>query len=249
MKGIDVSVHQKNINWAQVKASGISFAILKAGGSDEGFYTDSTFETNYAAAKAAGIPVGAYYFVGPLCISREDGVADAKRFLKMIEGKSFEYPVFIDLEKTSPAYKTGATDACIGFCQTMEQAGYYCGIYASDISGFQERLDLSRLTAYDKWVARYGSKPQYVKSYGIWQYSDSGKVAGIGPEVDLDESYIDYPSIIKGKGLNGFPKPEAPKAEASKPAEPVKQTTAEKKTMKITIEYDDHRYSGLLEEI
>ena len=89
MKGIDVSVHQKNINWAQVKASGISFAILKAGGSDAGFYTDSTFEANYAAAKAAGIPVGAYYFVGPLCVSREDGIADAKRFLKMIEGKSF----------------------------------------------------------------------------------------------------------------------------------------------------------------
>ena len=249
MKGIDVSRHQKSINWAQVKASGISFAILKAGGSDEGFYTDSTFEGNYAAAKAAGIPVGAYYFVGTRCISREDGIADAKRFLKMIEGKTFEYPVYIDLEATSPANKAGATDACIGFCQTMEQAGYYCGIYASDISGFQERLDLSRLTAYDKWVARYGSKPQYVKSYGIWQYSDSGKVAGIGPEVDLDESYIDYPKIIKGKGLNGFPKPETPKAEASKPAEPVKQTPTEKKTMKITIEYDDHRYSGLLEEI
>ena len=249
MKGIDVSVHQKNINWAQVKASGISFTILKAGGSDAGFYTDSTFEANYAAAKAAGIPVGAYYFVGPLCISREDGIADAKRFLKMIEGKTFEYPVYIDLEATSPTNKAGATDACIGFCQTMEQAGYYCGIYASDISGFQERLDLSRLTAYDKWVARYGSKPQYVKSYGIWQYSDSGKVAGIGPEVDLDESYIDYPSIIKGKGLNGFPKPETPKAEASKPAEPEKQTSAEKKAIRITIEYDDHRYSGLLEEI
>lgn len=249
MKGIDVSVHQKNINWAQVKASGISFAILKAGGSDEGFYTDSTFETNYAAAKAAGIPVGAYYFVGPLCISREDGVADAKRFLKMIEGKSFEYPVFIDLEKTSPAYKTGATDACIGFCQTMEQAGYYCGIYASDISGFQERLDLSRLTAYDKWVARYGSKPQYVKSYGIWQYSDSGKVAGIGPEVDLDESYMDYPSIIKGKGLNGFKKPEPAQPEPVKQPEPAQQAQPAKKKIEVILEIDDHKYSGLLEEL
>ena len=238
MKGIDVSVHQKNINWAQVKASGISFAILKGGGSDDGFYTDSTFEANYAAAKAVGIPVGAYYFVGPLCVSRDDGVADAKRFLKMIEGKSFEYPVFIDLEKTSPACKTGATDACIGFCQTMEQAGYYCGIYASDISGFQERLDLSRLTAYDKWVARYGSKPQYVKSFGIWQYSDSGKVAGIGPEVDLDESYIDYPKIIKEKGLNGFKKPE-----------PAQQAQPVKKKIEVILEIDDHKYSGLLEEL
>ena len=114
-------------------------------------------------------------------------------------------------------------------------------IYASDISGFQERLDLSRLTAYDKWVARYGSKPQYVKSFGIWQYSDSGKVAGIGPEVDLDESYMDYPAIIKGKGLNGFKKPEPAQPEPTKPAE--------KQSLKVTIEFDDHKYSGLLEEL
>lgn len=152
-KGIDVSRYQQNVNWELVKAGGINFAIIKAGGSDDGFYTDSTFEKNYAGAKTIGMPIGAYYIVGPLCISREDGIADAKRFLKILKGKTFEYPVYIDLELTAPKDKTGATDACIGFCQTMEQAGYYCGIYASDVSGFADRLDLERLTAYDKWVA------------------------------------------------------------------------------------------------
>lgn len=250
MKGIDVSYHQKSINWAQVKASGIEFAIIKAGGSDDGFYTDSTFEANYAGAKAAGIPIGAYYFVGPLCISREDGVADAKRFIKMLEGKTFEYPVYIDLEATSPHNRTGATDACIGFCQTMEQAGYYCGIYASDVSGFKERLDLSRLTAYDKWVARYGSKPQLVPSYGIWQYSDTGKVAGIAVNVDLDESYKDYPQIIKSNGLNGFQKPE-PDPEPEPEPEPAKLPKIDISISdgKFSMLIDDHQYSGLLEEL
>jgi GH25 family lysozyme M1 (1,4-beta-N-acetylmuramidase) len=119
----------------------------------------------------------------------------------------------------------------------MEAAGYYCGIYASDFSGFKDRLELSRLTAFDKWVANYISQPGYVESYGMWQRSSQGRVNGITGNVDIDECYQDYPTIIKANGLNGFPKPEQPK-----PQEPPK------KSMKVTVEYDDHIYSGLLEE-
>ena len=232
-KGIDVSRFQGTIDWNKVKQAGVEFAIIKAGGSDAGFYTDPCFEKNYAGAKAAGMPVGAYYYVGRNCTSKEDGIADAKRFLDIIKGKQFEYPVYIDVEESSTAAKQGATDAAIGFCETMEQSGYYCGIYASDVSGFADRLDISRLERFDKWVARYGSKPQYVKSYGMWQYSSSGAVAGITGNVDLDESYKDYPSIIKDAGLNGNTKEAAPAT----------------KSIKVTIEIDDHKYSGLLEEI
>ena len=218
-KGIDVSSWQGVIDWVSVKEAGIEFAILKAGGSDSGFYTDNTFENNYKEAKAVGLPVGAYYFVGSRCTSKEDGIADAKRFLEIIKGKSFEYPVYIDIETTSPAAKAGATDACIGFCETMESAGYYCGIYASDISGFKERLDIARLEKFDKWVARYGSQPQYVKTYGMWQDSSTGKVNGINGNVDTDISYKDYPEIIKAAGLNGFEKPESqPEPTSPEPA-------------------------------
>ena len=232
--GIDVSKWQENINWKHVKDSGIEFAIIRAGGSDVGFYTDPTYEANYKNAKAVGMPVGAYYIVGPYCVSKEDGIADAKRFLKMLEGKTFEYPVYIDLETTSPATKSGTTDAVLAFCQTMEAAGYFCGIYASDIYGFKERLELSRLKTRALWVASYGGKPTYTKSYGMWQKSDKGRVPGIAEDVDLDECYVDYPAIIKSRGDNGFPKPTAP--------------AHTKKTMKVTVEYDDHTFSGLLEE-
>ena len=216
-RGIDVSHWQGAIDWTKVKASGIQFAIIKAGGSDAGFYTDPRWEENYKGAKANGIAVGAYYFVGPGCISVADGQADAERFLAQLKGKQFEYPVYIDVEATPASKKAGATEAVIAFCRAMEAGGYYAGIYSSTYSGFRDRLDDSKLTPFTHWVAQYASKCTYGGSYGIWQYSSSGQVNGISGRVDMDVSYQDFPSIIKAGGFNGYAK----KAAAPKPVAPV----------------------------
>ena len=191
-RGIDISHWQGAIDWAKVKAAGIQFAIIKSGGSDAGFYTDPRWEENYKGAKANGIAVGAYYFVGPGCISVADGQADAERFLAQLKGKQFEYPVYIDVEATPASKKAGATEAVIAFCRAMEAGGYYAGIYSSTYSGFRDR-------------------------FGIWQYSSSGQVNGISGRVDMDVSYQDFPSIIKAGGFNGYAK----KAAAPKPVAPV----------------------------
>lgn len=206
VKGIDVSYWQGIIDWAKVKAAGISFAIIKAGGSDDGFYTDSKWETNYKGAKANGIAVGAYYFVGPKCVNAAAGKADAERFIQLLKGKQFEYPVFMDNEAQQVSAKTGITEASIAFCETMEAAGYFVGIYGSTYSGFRDRMDDSKLTAYTHWVAQYASKCTYSGKYGIWQYSSKGRVNGISGNVDMDLSYVDYPSAIKGGGFNGYEK-------------------------------------------
>lgn len=218
IKGIDVSHWQGNIDWNAVKTDGYEFAIIKAGGSDSGFYTDRKFRSNYEDAKAAGLAVGAYYFVGKYCKSYEDGVADAKRFIAMLSGLQFEYPVYIDFEAPDASDKEGNTEACIGFCKTMEDNGYFAGIYASEISGFRDRLDDSKLQSFSHWVARYGNRPSSIPEsvFGIWQHSSTGSVVGISGNVDLDISYVDFPSIIKKAGLNGFsawqPEPEPTEA-------------------------------------
>lgn len=211
--GVDVYRGTGNINWPKAMKNGVRFAILKAGGSDDGFYKDAKFETFYADAKAAGLPVGAYYYVGEKCTSKADGVADAKRFLEYIKGKQFEYPVYIDFEDPDNSNIPGNTEACIGFCDTMEKAGYYCGIYASALSGFRDKLDITKLKKYDKWVADYRDRtePGYVKDYGIWQYTSTKRIGGIGNimrNVDCNWCYKDYPTIIKAAGLNGFKRPE-----------------------------------------
>ena len=210
--GIDISHWNGEIDFNKVKASGVDFVIIKAGGSDYGFYTDKMFKANYEKAKAAGLNVGAYYFVGKRFRGADAGKAEAQRFIKIIEGMQFEYPVFVDIETTPAQLREETTDAAIAFCEVMEDAGYFVGIYASDISGFKEKLILSDLTTYTLWVARYGSAPSYVKDWHIWQQSSKGCVPGISGSVDLDESKEDYSLIMKKKGFNGFPKPEKKKA-------------------------------------
>ena len=205
IKGIDVSKWQGSINWAKVAADGVQFAIIKAGGSDAGKpYTDKNFLSNIIGAATNGIHIGAYYFVGKSCTSAKEGQANALRFYDIIKNVVLDYPVYIDFEAPDRATKTGNTEACKAFCAQMEALGYYVGIYASDISGFKERLDISQLGAYDKWVARYGSEPKYATRFGIWQYSSKGKVNGIRGNVDLDYSKHDYAKIIREKHLNGF---------------------------------------------
>lgn len=215
MKLIDVSHWQGNIDFAKVRANGIEGVIIKAGGSDAGFYKDSMFETNYSRAKQAGLHVGAYYFVGPGCKTANDGLADAKRFEAMLAGKQFDLPVYMDVEAPPAGYKAGVTDSVIAFGDYLEKRGYFVGVYGSDISGFKERMDLDRVKRFTLWVARYGSQPKYATGWDIWQYTSTGYINGIGGHVDIDECRRDFPSIIKSIGRNGYgaaPKPTpAPK--------------------------------------
>lgn len=201
--GIDISHWQGGIDFRKVKETGISFVIIKAGGSDRGFYQDRQFENYYRLAKLSGLKVGAYYYVGKRFLSALDGKTDAQRFMRIIQGKDFEYPIFLDLEETAPENKELATIASVAFLEELEANKYFAGIYASDISGYKERLIMKSLDPYTKWVARYSTKkPTYAKDFGIWQYSSSGQIDGINTNVDLDLSVIDYAKIITEKGLN-----------------------------------------------
>lgn len=91
-KGIDVSHWQGTIDWNKVKKAGIEFAIIKAGGSDAGFYTDSRWEANYKGAKAAGIPIGAYYFVGKDCVTAAAGKSRCRALPANPEGQAAGIP-------------------------------------------------------------------------------------------------------------------------------------------------------------
>lgn len=219
-KGLDISSYQKGINFDAIKNSGMEFLILRAGftgwGTGVSFNKDNCFENFYIQAKSRNIPVGAYWYS---CANTYDkGVNEAKyMYENCLKGKQFEYPIYIDVEEPrhQSNNKNGVTQAVIGFCEYLENKGYYVGIYASDISGFKDKMNISQLNDYDKWVARYGSKPTYATAHGLWQYTDTGRINGYNDNLDMDIAYKDYPTIIKNNGLNGFPKPvkEEPKPE------------------------------------
>lgn len=203
LKGIDLSKHNIVTDWDLV-AKQVDFVILRAGGNYGGYYKDSRFERYYDACKLRNIPVGAYYDAGKEFYETDKGIAYAKHFKELISGKVFEYPVYIDIEVTPRKYRKFITEAAIAFCREMEASRYFVGIYGSDISTFHDQLDITKLSLFSKWVARYGAKkPSYVKDYAMWQYTSTGNIAGIKGNVDRDISFVDYPRLLKGVHLNG----------------------------------------------
>ena len=205
VKGIDVSKWQGEIDWNKVKKSGIEFAIIRAGYGREISQKDPYFDRNYAGAKAAGINVGAYWY--SYAGSVEDAKKEAKVCLQVLAGKQFEMPIYFDLEEKFQfdKGKQFCSDLVKTFCNELEAAGYFTGLYMS--SWFLKNYISEDVRArYTMWVAEYGSKLNYSGQYGIWQHSSTGAVSGINGNVDLDIAYVDYPSIIKKGGFNGFNK-------------------------------------------
>ncbi len=208
-KGIDVSAHQGRIDWEKVKNSGIQFAILRLGiGSNMSSQDDAYFEANVQGCESVGLPWGAYLY--SYALNLEDAKSEVQHALRLLNGKRPEYPLFFDMEDAD-GYKAkhgmpsnqGLVDICKTFLLGIEEAGYYASLYASR-SWLNNQLNSSELDRFDKWVAQWNTSCSYKKPYGIWQYTDSGRVGGINGNVDMNIAYRNYPEVIKQSGLNGF---------------------------------------------
>ena len=205
IQGIDISEAQQTADFKKVKGNGIEFVIIRAGYGDAisfPWQVDQRFVKHYNGATTAGLAVGSYWF--SYADSPEAARQEAKSFLVTIKGKKFEYPVFFDIENAWQFYR--GMDFCDSiieaFCSEMEAAGYYVGVYCSTFWYTQYVSEKVR-NKYPCWIAQWADKCTYTGAYGMWQ--DGAKVVdGINGAVDHDICYVDYPSIIKSKGLNGY---------------------------------------------
>lgn len=204
IKGIDVSKWQGNIDWNKVKADGIEFAILRAGYGREVSQKDVRFDEYYNAAKAVGMPVGAYWY--SYALSTDEAVLEAKACIKVLAGRKFEYPIYFDIEDDSQKNfgRFKISQMIKAFCDTLEAAGYFAGFY-SFASFLNSNVSKDIPERYACWVAHTGvTKPSYYEPYGMWQFSHKGKVSGIAGDVDLNYAYQNYPEIIRRAGLNNY---------------------------------------------
>ena len=205
-KGIDVSYSQGSIDWNAVKSSGIDFAILRCGyGNDDPDQDDEYFLKNVKACKKAGMPYGVYLY--SYANSVGNAKSEAAHVMRLLKGLKPEYPIYYDLEDPITGHCSNEEILKIAktFVTTLEKAGYWVGIYAN------KHWNTSKLTDkwYDgkaRWVAQYNDKCTYDGKYGMWQYSSTGHVKGITGYVDMNYAYVDYPTLIKNAGKNGFSK-------------------------------------------
>ncbi len=204
-RGIDVSVYNGDINWNNVANSDIDFAIIRAGTTNYNsdiLYKDKKFEQNYSGATESGINVGAYYYCG--AYTREGFEKTAYELVNFLGDKSFDLPVYIDLETASMQKTLGKdtlTSYILSALDIISNSGYKAGVYANR-DWFRNYIDASRIrdAGYDIWMAQYPSgeyavnPADYDKSSNcsIWQYSSLGKVNGIKKNVDVNVSYVDY---------------------------------------------------------
>lgn len=203
MTGIDVSKHQGVIDWSKVKTD---FAILRAGFGRYTSQKDPQFERNYAGAKAAGIPVGVYWY--SYAKSVEEAREEAQACMQVLKGKRFEFPIYFDIEDISQSNlgKAALTEICEAFCDMLEKAGYYVGVYASTY-WFLNKLDHARLAStYTIWLADYRTGYNKTLIRHMHQYTSKGHISGISGRVDMNTCTLDFPRIIKKAGLNGFGK-------------------------------------------
>ena len=184
IKCIDVSEWQGVVDWKKVRAAGYGYAILRAGFGRYDTQKDKMFDKNYKNAKAAGVKLGVYWY--SYAVDKVDAVKEAKACLSVLKGKSFELPVFYDMEENSMTKlgKVKLTEMTKAFCDTIKKGGYIAGVY-SNPNWFNNYLDYNALRKlYPVWLAQYYKEPQY--ECDLWQYTSEGKVDGISGNVDLN---------------------------------------------------------------
>lgn len=97
--------------------------------------------------------------------------------------------------------KTLLKSMATSFCEHLEKNGFYAGIYTNE-DYIKNKYPSEIFDRLDLWYARYNTEPN--RDVNLWQKSSTGKISGINGNVDLDVAYIDFPSLMKEKHLNGW---------------------------------------------
>ena len=193
---IDVSEHQGVIDWEKAMYH-IDGAILRCGyGANYEKQDDDMCRPNSDQCTRLGIPFGVYLY--SYADTMEEAKSEAAHVLRLIKGYKLAYPVYLDLEE--PGTEAGAVERAKVFGDIIEQAGYWCGVYAN-LNWWDNYLP--GLDRFTKWVAQYNNECQYDGPYlDIWQYTSKGNVPGIKGNVDMNECYRDLPAEILGGKVN-----------------------------------------------
>ena len=206
-RGVDVSSHQKDIDWNRVAMSGMDFAMIRAGyrGKADGSRNqDAYFHQHIHDALANGLQVGVYFY--SQAVTPAEAEEEARFLLSLIAGYPITYPVVFDwevpaAEDARTRYVDGATaTACArAFCQVVQAAGYIPMTYGSPRKIYNGGLLLDQLQDYPAfWLAHYtpGSTPTTFRyRYDMWQYSSTGYVDGIPGNVDLNICLTDWSAL------------------------------------------------------
>ena len=183
--GIDVSHHQGDINWSQLKQTRrgqfpIHFVFMKA--SEGGDYGDRTFRANFDSAKIHGFIRGAYHFYNP----KTDASRQADFFINSVKLEPGDLPPVLDIEKRGKDENKLRRDLKVWLDKIERHYGVKPILYTS--YKFKTRyLNDSVFNSYPYWIAHYYvDSVEYKGDWKFWQHTDVGTLPGIDEKVDLN---------------------------------------------------------------
>ncbi len=191
--GIDVSKWEEEIDWQEVKRSGVEFAMIRIGYQTEydgNYVLDPYFILNIEGAKSVDIPVGIYFYSYAKNVNQ--AIEQAEWVKENLKGYEIDLPIAFDWESWNSFNTTGMSFNTINkvanaFLDNLQESGYDGMLYSS--KSYLEKI--WHPTKYEIWLAQYNTRVTYEGEYSIWQMTENGRVNGISDDVDIDIMYLD----------------------------------------------------------
>lgn len=183
--GIDVSHHQKQINWKKVKTwqgHKINFVYVKA--TEGTTYKDNTYKFNFYEAKKNHLLVGSYHYFRTTSAVK----TQFKNFVSVVKKQDQDLIPLIDVEEIGRFTTKQFNDSLKLFIQLIEKE-YNRKPMIYTVNSFYNRYLAGKYTKYHFLIGRYGKNAPFMKDHSnwtIWQFSESGRIDGISKAVDID---------------------------------------------------------------
>ena len=179
---LDISRYQGEIDFEQLASSSqVRYIFAKA--TEGSNYIDPQFYRNVAAARDAGIKIGAYHFF----TEKSSAKAQAIHFLNTIQQLDLDLIPVIDIELNFSSVSQ-LVDSLYVMVHCIEDAYQVKPMIYTSESFFKHFLQ-NHFEDYPLWVARYNklAPSNLGTEYILWQFSEMGNISGIDHPVDVSQ--------------------------------------------------------------
>lgn len=182
-RGIDISEFQGEIDFEEVRRSGIEAVYIRVGA---GEYTDEYFAENYERARAAGLKIGFYHYVTARSV--EEGRRQARFFASLAAGREPDMRLAMDFEYFGSLSVSQINAISEAYLDELTALTKREAVIYSDLSNARNIFSRALAEKYPLWAAQYGAdEPSANGKWREWvgfQYTDEGRVGGIYGNVD-----------------------------------------------------------------
>lgn len=182
-RGIDISEFQGEIDFEEVRRSGIEAVYIRVGA---GEYTDEYFAENYERAKAAGLKIGFYHYVTARSV--DEGRRQARFFASLAAGREPDMRLAMDFEYFGSLSVSQINAISEAYLDELTALTRREAVIYSDLSNARNIFSRALAEKYPLWAAQYGAdEPSANGKWREWvgfQYTDEGRVGGIYGNVD-----------------------------------------------------------------